>query len=555
MYNQNIIDYMDEQKLSDLIIKLKDSDIKLYYWSVKEDDIKKRNAIEHYILKYFFNPHNSEESLAMKKYVAQIGKLVCLDPVHFTDSYLLTNKSIPYLYTKAQTDTLQESKVKQSKMALNIFNQMSKKPLSKKDRSLLASFFTSIIMTKNEDLKQAEEEYFNYILKENNTANNEELKFVLTYASHHMLAPRLNYKVYLTQFAFGNPNEEMGFCDNETKHIYINLKPGTTLATYLQTVCHESMHAIQEYEARHNPDSISSLNWVKDELLIGHLSTSKYDYYTKNYRYSSKELEADKEGFKQAKEFYHKINMPNMVQYLEIKEKIDEDWHLPQYEYANNEKDKVRIKEKFVVTNLNNIIKNNPQYLNDYPVLNHLYHKDGTAYDFDELMTSDTNDELKQIYHDHLIYGIGLNQLKSLYINAFDKQKQTNIMKNLIYLWEDEKDIIQALINFEDAYENPSKNNMIKLERITSNYHFTLFTRLTDYLNHNFYKVKELIPDMEETLLKEINETLENLNQYLKTKGINPIFEKALKAKIDTLNKVSSDNIETLEIESHNRHR
>ena len=113
---------MDEQKLSDLIIKLKDSDIKLYYWSVKEDDIKKRNAIEHYILKYFFNPHNSEESLAMKKYVAQIGKLVCLDPVHFTDSYLLTNKSIPYLYTKAQTDTLQESKVKQSKMALNIFN-------------------------------------------------------------------------------------------------------------------------------------------------------------------------------------------------------------------------------------------------------------------------------------------------------------------------------------------------------------------------------------------------------------------------------------------------
>ena len=114
-----------------------------------------------------------------------------------------------------------------------------------------------------------------------------------------------------------------------------------------------------------------------------------------------------------------------------------------------NENGTMVAQEKFNVVHLNEIVKNKPEILLIYPVLNYLYNSDGSSKNFEELMTSYTNENLNTIYHDYLINYIADNKLKTLKIQKYSTNEQKNIFNNLIYLWKNEK--IKIEFNFFDV--------------------------------------------------------------------------------------------------------
>ncbi len=532
-YSQHIIDTIDENKVIDILQTYNIANlIEKIYYSDFESDIMIKKGIEHYILKHY-NTASDDEQKLMSDYAAIIAKRFCLDTVHFSDSNLLNIENIPYIFSNDAIVVLTNALENQSKAALKLYKKMFKSGLNNNEKDYLMSFFLRNINTKNKILQEVQETYFKNAVKKNDVPNNkQELRFILSYASNQMLKEyNLNSEVYISDLLIKD-DDIVGYSYESLGQIYISKNNVKTskLSKLLQTIYHESEHLIQYNMALKNPDSIKSLNFVTRQLLGKYLSTDDFDAYKKNYRYMEVEIDADDVGYSKAKDLYYNLEMEEVVRDLKQDEYKDKNKREMQYEYCTDENNNIMPKEIYYVQNLNKIISDYPEYIKEYPVLNRLYNTNGTVKNFQKLVTRtpETDEDIANIYKDHLIYNINNNSLENLNLETYPEAIRKNILENIIPLWKLEKDKVDEFLNYDD-------NVPEDLHKIIGSYHINLFSKISSYITDNYNELNKLNIETDEIFIG-MQKTVKSAQNFIEHYDNKNVIYDVINSNMDNFN-------------------
>lgn len=171
-------------------------------------------------------------------------------------------------------------------------------------------------------------------------------------------------------------------------------------------------HAHQK-EQLNNQDSVAGFEMAHKQLFIKYLNTSDYDSYHQNYRYSKIELDAEKMGYYNASLFFHSMNCYELE--VELRKSQEENLSKRNYYHFMYDSRKVPISiDKFIVENLDKIIKEHPEELNKYQVLTRFYNNNGTRKSFINILNQRLNGvEYKEMLEYYLNYGIRQDELSN----------------------------------------------------------------------------------------------------------------------------------------------
>ena len=164
----------------------------------------------------------------------------------------------------------------------------------------------------------------------------------------------------------------------------------------IDTVFHEMTHHYQYYNMKRS-NSVLNYYSVSDRIIwtSGYVDGNRF--YRKNYENISLEWDARLQAALQTEDFFGKVDPSLVEKYkMEIDSKIEEAKNASKKVPSLGFKDRTKI--------LNEIIKNHPMYVSEYPVLKYKYNMDGsikTKYDiqqsidhFKKLPESSENDQI-----------------------------------------------------------------------------------------------------------------------------------------------------------------
>ena len=569
-YNQNIINVYGEDRIKHYIV----NGVTLDYTSTNESNIFLKNAIEHYILKYIDAPHDSNELNAMRNYVINVANQFRKNNTIISNSIFFTKDNLEKIYGKAHWfEELKTVRSEFTKRAYSLYNKSLKEELTDEERTILMAFFNTSKETENESIKLAMEEYAIRLFAKNEIpSNTEEFRFIMNYASRYGLYVT-NTKiddfpeVYITAMTKKEndgsivKNKTMGGYYNHGQ-IFINAnadriyKPD--LLSYIKTVCHETQHALQDYKASQHPDSVVALEYAEWRLFRKYYNNSNDSIYKNNYKYVEIEIDAENQGYHRTEWIYGRLAQSESIDERTRQElrnlrdinrarKTEYEKERPiHYEYAVSIDGKPIRKETFNVEQLNKIIKEHPEELENYPSLNKLYHEDGSLRSFEEMITSDifvNQSESSKMFEDYLIYAIDkLNALEMFNFSILNKlpiEKQANFFKRIISLFDKETD---KLISFTEDPEL-DKNSNIRENQIKaiSNYHMKIAIKLSNFIDNNYYFIRQLSKEGEYISQVGYNATMYKNNLeaiiYKFEHNQNSVFQETVDQNLDEFRK------------------
>ena len=569
-YNQNIINVYGEERIRYYI----GNGVTLDYTSINENNILLKNAIEHYILKYFDIPHDSDELNAMRNYVINVANQFGKNNTIISSSIFFIKENLEKIYGNARWfEELKRVKSEFAKRAYQLYNKSLKEGLTDEEKTTLTAFFNTSIATENASIKSAMEEYAIRLLAKNEIPNNfEEFRFIMNYASRYGLYVT-NTKidvfpeVYITAMTRREKNGSIvkdtntgGYYKNGQIFINTNAdrlyKPD--LLSYIKTVCHETQHALQDYKARQNPDSVVALEYAEWKLFRKYYNDSNDSIYKSNYKYVEIEIDAENQGYHRTDWIYGRLaqsefidehtkqELRNLRDINRARKKGYEQERPTHYEYSVSIDGKPIRKETFNVEQLNKIINVHPEELKNYPSLNKLYYEDGTPRSFEEMITSDifiNQSESSKLFEDYLIYAIDrqntLEKLDFSTLNNLPIEKQANIFKCIISLFDKETD---KLISFTENPElNKNSNNYERQIKALSNYHMEIANKLSDFIDNNYYFIRQLSKDGVHISQVSYNASMYKNNLeaiiYKFEHNQNPVFQEAVDENLDKFKK------------------
>lgn len=150
-----------------------------------------------------------------------------------------------------------------------------------------------------------------------------------------------------------------------------------------------------------------------------------------------------------------------------------------------NENKKPVSVDKFIVGNMDNIIKNNPQEIMRYPVLKNFYYENGNKKTLIDILNTKVYDN-KEIYNYYINYAIMNNELDSIDLNKLDNSTITKFVSDLISNYRN--DNICKVVDYLKDNESYSNANEFKKQQIqvTTNYKLVLATKVLSFVEKNF---------------------------------------------------------------------
>lgn len=169
----------------------------------------------------------------------------------------------------------------------------------------------------------------------------------------------------------------------------------------LTTVNHELEHYKQSSMVNSGILNQSSFAMIKNSIFRNYLSTKDFDEFVSNYRYRETEMEANVNGWKDTAklmESYAKDTKGKEIEqcyYLSGKKYMEKanSWQLKK---LGDKKKKTTI-ENYNIKNLIEIVKNNPNLLNNFPQLNEFFDKSGNIHKPFAFFEKYTDLELKKL--------------------------------------------------------------------------------------------------------------------------------------------------------------
>ena len=495
MFDQELLSMWGEWRLREV---LEGGNYPSDYLSLDESNIWHRIALENYILKCNATPHGEKEKMGIKQYKRELLDTFTKHPEIYTISILLKEENAESVFTKEELLKLNQTKRNITSRAHKLYLESKKRELTDEEKNTLMTFFIATMDTKNEGLKSSIEDYAKNILDKNVIPENDmEFKFILSYFHRRMLTDKnlgdnyenINCGIYLTQ----KPQNILG-CYSYN-NIFVNINSNYTLSEAMHVVCHETRHAIQDYQSKHDPNSVVGFLYTVNNLLYRHYKTKEYDPYHCNYRYQDIERDAEEDGYRVASSIYFYLGYYDIS--ASLKEQKQEGFHRRafEYEFIKDENGKKFPKEIYNVTHMNRIIEKHPDYLKKYIVLRQVYHEDGSAKSFEEMLATDimaNEPGYYKIFHDYLIYYVIKGELEHLDLDKLSKEEKVRTLKHLISMFQEECNLVIQMTKYEKDM-NVSSDQRSHI----SKYHLQITSSLASFLSKNYQTIEKMTEDEE----------------------------------------------------------
>ena len=515
MYSQNIIDIIGQRKVLDEIFNLNCID----YNSLNENDIKMRNAIEHFIIKFRNNPSVKD---FIDKYLEKYVKQFEFNPHLYTNSILINQLNVSNFFTNEQCDVIKKG-INEVYEKSKIIYEKYKNNLSITDleTQILMKYLTCIVNTNNYNLQQVQKECIKIILNKKNNISLYEKEFLANYVSNYTINLS-NPKCEKPKIYLSNLRDNLGGYQLYNE-IFLSIKENDlnkTIPLFIQVVCHETNHILQRYDSKNNSDDERAYCYSRRELFNKYLNTKNYDSYKagKNYQFESIEKDAERMGFWYAGVFLKTFGASEEARNLRniyTERENNKKYH---FSYKTTVDNKYVPEEIFNVENLNDIVLKNPGVIKEYPVLNKLYNEDGTSKKIEEYLTTPCflrDLDKHYVYNNHIIYNIHKNNiLDNFQINTYSKEEQKNIFNRIVHLISIESEKILNI--FKDSETKIDKD----FKKVICNYHMKLLIKMVNFINKNYHQLKVV---EENSIFNSgiFRSDVKSLNYYLKTQRDN----------------------------------
>lgn len=473
---------------------------------ILEKDAKSRSDTEQKVLGYaskFYRQFYLKPFSLMtcKIFNTNVGaKLFSRDEVQKIDVYLKENrKNVKKIYDK----------------------YMNNEKLTVEEECLMFCFFTTRLGTKNDKIYNCQERLINKIISNNGNVHisGKEflIKFITSEKCKKLKLPTA--KVYISDKDFENRDikpSTLGLSFGNTGLVVINesfvksnlqerydlsktlIESTTKMNLLIHTIHHELQHYKQSHNLENNIINIGSYNMLKNRIFREYLSDAKFNEYKTNYRYRETEREANIVGWRETAEFLKKYASKDKFReikissYNSVKTKFDKS-----YAVSTNKTGYTAIQNQYNMHYLIKIIKENPSYIKEYPMLNLFFDKNGNHVkikDMIKVLTSislnkNIDYKVKQDYYDvyeeMLGFAFEITDLDKLNIDELSYEEQSNYFSLIADAYEKE---CRELKNMMDVYlSNNSKDfDVIAMSRIKK------IKKYYDYLIKNQNKIDEL---------------------------------------------------------------
>lgn len=481
------------------------------------DILRKKNALENYILKYYSrlddnHPIDASIKRNMDKYLQALYKRFVSDPTELLGSPFLKSPKTVDIYCPAEiqikgasVDLRQKVKetyrdnVKNSK-ELYIRDRNSNS-LSKEDTDRLMHFLISNIGTDNQEIQSYQEEYLKKLISQKSKVSElsiKQVEFIAKYVNNLMLNSRLKELGYnrndiQERIYIGKESPNLGGYES-SNNIYININSSLTtdIPSLIHVVCHETEHSIQGLEATNNSKSKIGLDSAISTVLRNYYSSQKgYDVYHNNYRFEQIEEDSEHIGFHQAIIILDTLGFKDEANKLKAIKKQESDTRRFEYDYRIDENGKKCTRETFFFNSLNTAIANQPELVSQYPALSLLYTQDGKVKPFEDIITGDfkLNDNAKNDnIADFCKYYISQGALDKLDLHKFPDDVQARIASRLISILGNEKLQI-ADMNKNQAF---SRDVAEDDKRRVEGFHLKNCRNIMRFMNRNYQLFMEL---------------------------------------------------------------
>lgn len=481
--------------------------------NVSFDMLKKRNALDNYILKYYSrlddkNPTDAVIKRNMNRYLKAVYKSFALNPTELIGSPFLKNSKTVDTYCPTQAQ-LKGKIVELRSVVKDAYKETikDKKSLYIRDRNLnnlskeeidtLMHLLITSIGTDKQEVQGYQEEYLKKLISQKSRVNElspKQVEFVAKYINNLMLTSRLKELGYsrgdIRGYIYvGEDRKELGGFEDGNS-IYINKNSVLTkdIPSLIQVVCHETEHSIQELEASKNPKSKIGLDLAISNVLRNYYFSEKgYDVYHSNYRFEQIEQDAEHIGHNQAIVYLDVLGFKDEAKKLrDIKTKKTDSRRF-EYDYRIDENGKKCTREEFFFNSLNNAIAKRPDMVKKYSALSLLYEQDGKVKSFEDMITGDfkLNDESKcDILEDFCKYYISKGGLDTLDLSEFSEEVQANIASRLITILGKENLQIGMMGQEKQQYYHKDVDNIDK--RGVESFHLRTSRNIMRFMNKNY---------------------------------------------------------------------
>ena len=453
------------------------------------EDRQKYIILQHYLIKYLEHFGKTEQLTSLfKKYYEDFFE----NPSLFIDSPLITDEFI----NKTMKEKLREKVLEYRNKYFDGLKckelyeiAMRNNPLNDKQKDQLYSFLTIQLKTGNTKFDKIYENCIKQILDSNKLVtelNDTELKFYCTYISKKA-AGKTCPDVHIMK----DEGRKSGHENNGV--IFINKYGDSTktIEELTKVVCHETQHVIQEQEMN-SINSKGGFDIALIHLFSKYLSTKDYDAYHRNYRYSGAELDAETAGYANAKIFLRMFGRHDLADKIKENQEIKLDKR-NYYEAGIQADKKIVTLDQLIVESMDKIIKEHPEELKKYKMLETIYNSDGTRKDLKDLLTRKLNENFidRGLYDNYFNYEIAKGNVNKIDISKGSVESKKAFFTILGNSYRSAaikfKDYCEDNESYKDGYLKASNEHV----RVSVLYQLTLLNNMADFLNNNMNSLLE----------------------------------------------------------------
>lgn len=484
------------------------------YTNTNYENIDNIERIDNYILKHIDSLKPDVKNF-VTNYLNQVYLGFLKQPEIYITSPLLKDELVNKISASQYKEAFEKKKQEVSKSSWQIFQKSLTQPITDKEKDLLANFFIKMIDTKNEALKNAIDIFVKKIIRDScievkkdgkiefnyipiSKMNSSELRLVAFYTSRFVNKQNLIKNVHIVQFSGGQ-----GGCYFDGIIELSKMGSGIQdMDMFLQCICHETQHAIQDYVSK-KESSITALDYATHSILIHYLSTSDYSPYYNykcNYKYSEIEKDANEMGYHYSSVLlstlglYHRMHKQN--------ERKQKDFDSKKYEFStkSNPQNQFVTLEEMQIDELRKIIKEHPELLNTYPVLQNFYTSSGEEKAFEKLIIeaskSSQGGDVYRLYKNHLIYQARQGSFSNLNLEKYSDDEKARIYITINKLLSDSTMKIeshakrsQEVLKGRKKLDHDDANDVL-IKTGESNISF--FIKLISFVMDNYDEIKRL---------------------------------------------------------------
>ena len=474
LYNKNYVEVIPEDTLNKIITGEFNVDLSVNNLKNKKCYV----ALQHYLIKYLeHNGKTKDVNRFLNKYYNDFVD----NPHLFVDSPLIGNDFLDKYISKDNREKLKKIKDAyfDGSVAKRLYEKSKSQELTEEEKNRLYSYFINQMDIGNNTQKNIWEYCCKKILnsgKEIKNMNEMELKFYSTYISK-----AVSYSVPTEIHIMSDKPTRGGLQNNYLILINKDNNKYKTVEDLTHMVCHEVRHSKQKKEST-NKNTKLAFDYSMKELFIKYLDTSEYDSYNQNYRYSAIEIDAENSGYSEGAVLLDMLGRKDLGDKLRKERQNDNDKR-NYYEYLLDSNKKHVPADYYVVENMNRIIKDHPEELNKYKVLNNIYDTNGNEYPFDVILDNRIHQDLneKGIYDNYVNYGIMNDKLNTIDLGIVSKDKQRDLFNSLSYML---KDSTNTFIDYCNDTEIKNNFNEKQVEKSTY-YQLGLVYKTLSYVDEN----------------------------------------------------------------------